>query len=79
MLQEKGKRKRFCKNVGRHIKSGNPIGTESTVENMFTYKVMTNINVFRMGSDGRVIGKSASTLIVGEEGKRLKNWEEIKG
>jgi len=78
MFQEKGKRKRFGENVSRHIGRGNPIGTEGTVGNMFTYKVMSDINVFRTGSDRRIIGESASTLIVGEKRKRSRNWERVE-
>ena len=77
MFEKKRSREWFGKDIGRHVRSGYPVGAKSAVGNVVADKVMTNVDVFRTGSDGRIISKCASALVVRKKGKRSRNRKRI--
>ena len=46
MSHEERLRQRFRKDVGRNVRSRNPVCTKSAISNKTTNKMMTNINMF---------------------------------
>ena len=51
MFNKKRERKRLGKDVGRHIGSGYPVGTESAVGNMVANEMMSNVDMFGTRGD----------------------------
>ena len=73
VFNKKRKSKGFCKNVGRHVRGRYPMGRKSTVRNVFANKMVPNINMFRARTNGRVVGKCTSALVIGKKWKRVRN------
>ena len=78
MFEEKRRRKWFCENVGRHIRSRYPVGAKSAVRNMFEYEMMPNVDMFRARSNGRISSKHTSALIIRKKWKRTRNRKRIQ-
>ena len=55
MFGEEWKSERFREYICWHIGGRNPIGTESTVNNMSTDKVVADVDMFRTRCNGRVV------------------------
>ena len=77
MFEEKRRKKRFGENVSSHIGSRNPIRLERTFRDMFTDKVVLDIDVFGMRGDRFGFDKSYSALIVAKERERARNRKSV--
>jgi len=74
VFEEKGRKKRFCENVGSHVGGRDPSCLEIAVRDMIVDKVISNINVFRMGGDCFRFYEGDSVLIVAKKRERVMNW-----
>ena len=77
MLHKKRKSERLRKDIGRNVAGGNAISTKGTIGNKATNKMMSNVNMFRTRSDRRIVGKSASTLIIRKKRERMRNRKKM--
>jgi len=77
VFEEKGREKKFCKNVGSHVGGRDPSHLERAVRDMIVEKVISNINVFRMGGDCFGFCEGDSPLIVTKKRERVRNLKDV--
>ena len=75
MMREGRKRKRFGKDISRHVSGRYPSCGERAGKNMVANKVMAYINVLGTGRDSWGVRKRASSLVVAKNRERPGNWE----
>ena len=71
MVEEKSRGERFGKDVGSHVRRGEPQCRKGTCSNMVADKVMPNIDMFCPRRDSIGCCNDTGTLIVTEDGKGM--------
>lgn len=73
MTREGRGRKRFGKDISRHVSGRYPSSGERAGKNMVMNKVMVYIDVLETGRDSWGVGKRASSLVVAKNRERPGN------